>query len=654
MPLGILLAAAWIELLSPAEVAVEIERSLDFLETGWRDVPHRQRSLRGVFDHSWALLTDREREAFRRLSVFRGGFTREAAEQVGASLRDLRGLVGKSFLQQSTDARRYDVHELLRQYGSEKLAGSPEDSASARDGHAAHFAVALESFVDDMRGPRQQEAVAEIEAESENLRVAWMWAVERGRVDWLDHGIEGLARFYWRRGRYQEGEAAFRAASDRLSAGAGPALRPSDSAAPSGHRLRVMAKVLAWQGFFTYALGRRQLAREMQQESLALLERPELANEDTRAEQAMLYQQMGQIVLVTDYKLSGQLQEQSLALYRTLDDPWSEADALHHLGYASKFRGAYVDARAALEECLKSFEALGDYEGTAWVTASLADVAVDQGRFEEAERLARDSRARLQALGEPEGIGFGLLALGVALEHQGKFVEARSALAESLSTFDELGRPGWTNDTRAALSRVNLGLGQYQEARTHARTFLALARDAGVQYRVGLALFTLGGVALVEEAYAEARRLLREGLIIYREAGPPPAAVWAHALMAYAARGLGEPALARDRLAEALGAFSETGSVPYLLWSLPAAALVLADQGACHRAIEVYALASRYPLVGKSRWFDDVAGRWIAAVAAALPPREAAAARERGRALDLEATQEALLGELREAEHEPG
>jgi hypothetical protein len=175
-----------------------------------------------------------------------------------------------------------------------------------------------------------------------------------------------------------------------------------------------------------------------------------------------------------------------------------------------------------------------------------------------------------------------------------------------------------------------------------------------VQYRVGLALFTLGGVALVEEAYAEARRLLREGLIIYREAGPPPAAVWAHALMAYAARGLGEPALARDRLAEALGAFSETGSVPYLLWSLPAAALVLADQGACHRAIEVYALASRYPLVGKSRWFDDVAGRWIAAVAAALPPREAAAARERGRALDLEATQEALLGELREAEHEPG
>src|SRR5690606_8111449 len=89
MPLGLLLAAAWIEVLTPAEIAAEIQRSLDFLETGLRDVPERQRSIRAVFDHSWRLLDEREREVFAALSVFRRGFTREAAWEVcGAELRD--------------------------------------------------------------------------------------------------------------------------------------------------------------------------------------------------------------------------------------------------------------------------------------------------------------------------------------------------------------------------------------------------------------------------------------------------------------------------------------------------------------------------------------------------------------------------------------
>ncbi len=92
MPLGIRLAAAWVEMLAPEEIAAEIGQGLDFLETGLSDVPERQRSIRAVFDHSWDLLTEREREVFQQLSVFRGGFTRDAAQKITMSRNPVMSL----------------------------------------------------------------------------------------------------------------------------------------------------------------------------------------------------------------------------------------------------------------------------------------------------------------------------------------------------------------------------------------------------------------------------------------------------------------------------------------------------------------------------------------------------------------------------------
>ncbi|MCP4589222.1 MAG: hypothetical protein GY842_00620, partial [bacterium] len=137
MPLGILLAAGWIEMLTPAEIAAEIGTSLDFLETDVRDVPARHRSMRAVFDHSWNLLTERERQVLHGLSVFRGGCTREAAQEItGASLRELMALVRKSLLHRASGGR-YEMHELLRQYSAERLDQSPTESEAVRDRHSA-------------------------------------------------------------------------------------------------------------------------------------------------------------------------------------------------------------------------------------------------------------------------------------------------------------------------------------------------------------------------------------------------------------------------------------------------------------------------------------------------------------------------------------
>jgi predicted ATPase/predicted Ser/Thr protein kinase len=250
MPLGILLAAAWVQMLTPAEIAAEIGQGLDFLETDLRDMPERQRSMRAVFDHSWHLLTGREREVFGGLSVFRGGFTRQAAQRVtGASLRELRALVNKSLLQR-TPMGRYEVHELLRQYAAGKLDQSPAASEAVRDRHCAYYAAALQEWEADLKGPREQAVLAEIEADSENARAAWNWAVERGHVEYIEQAIEGLCLFYDLRWRYQEGEAACRMAAEKLGAtasGDGP-----DLSAVEG--LPVLAKILAWQSVFSREL----------------------------------------------------------------------------------------------------------------------------------------------------------------------------------------------------------------------------------------------------------------------------------------------------------------------------------------------------------------------------------------------------------------
>jgi predicted ATPase len=115
MPLALELAASWVDMLPLAEIAAELQQGLDFLAVEMRDLPERHRSVRAAIDYSWRRLTEEEQEAFAKLSVFRGGFTREAARAVaGADLRQIGRLVKKSFLQYDQNDNRYRVHELMR------------------------------------------------------------------------------------------------------------------------------------------------------------------------------------------------------------------------------------------------------------------------------------------------------------------------------------------------------------------------------------------------------------------------------------------------------------------------------------------------------------------------------------------------------------
>jgi tetratricopeptide (TPR) repeat protein len=159
-------------------------------------------------------------------------------------------------------------------------------------------------------------------------------------------------------------------------------------------------------------------------------------------------------------------------------------------------------------------------------------------------------------------------------------------------------------------------------------------------------LYGLGLVALAREAYDEAQQLFQESVGLMRETGRQPQLGEVLAAQGLAARGLGDPSEARRQLREALGRGVEIRHVWTVVEALPALTLVLADQGEGERAVELYALASRYPYVANSQWFEDVCGKHIAAVAATLPPDVVSAAQERGQARDLWATADEMLEEL--------
>jgi predicted ATPase/class 3 adenylate cyclase len=645
MPLGIRLAAAWVELLTPQEIAAEIGEGLDFLETDLSDVPERQRSVRAVFDYTWNLLTGREQEVFQQLSVFRGGFTREAGQQVtGASLRELMALVDKSLLQRAPTGR-YEVHEILRGYAEEKLDQEPAAGEAARDRHCAYYTAALQGWEADLKGPRQRAALAEMDAEIENARAAWEWAAEQGQAERLDRALEGLCLFYWRRSRFLEGEAACRVAESTLATMDSAGLQ---SPQPEAEGLRVWARVLAWLGFFHFWLGRLELDRQLLRQSLDLLEAPALAAQDTRAEKAFVLFWTGRLMHLYDYEGARWLFEQSLALYRALGDRWWTAYVLRNRGTSAHQSGSYGEAIQLYEESLAIGQSLGDQMGIADVLLELGVTSRAQGQLEQAERLYRESLAICQEMDYRTGIADGLGHLGEVHVQLGNFAEGCSSLEASLAIYDDLGLPRGLAKANVTLGEAQAHLGQDEQAHAFGQTGLTLYREIDIPWGIGYAHFVLGMVALAGEAYAEAQQLLGESVSALREIGHRENLGCALAVLGYAARGLGQLPEARQHLHEALQIVADIGAfVPFVL-ALPAVALLLADQGEVQRATEWYGLASRYPFVANSRWFEDVAGRHIAAVAATLPEDVIAAAQERGRARDWDTTVAQLLAELGE------
>ncbi len=209
MPLAIELAAAWLRALPVEAVASEITRGLDILSSRYTNLPPRHRSMRVVLDQSWALLAPAEREVFRRLAVMRGSFRLEAAVYIAdATLPIITDLVEKSLLVVEGD--RYTMHELLRQFGVEKLQQSPAVEQEAYDRYSAYYLGFLESLMEPTASRWQPSALAEVDAEADNIMGSWQWLLAQGDLEALQRTFYGYKQYLWLMGGVQTGLHHFR------------------------------------------------------------------------------------------------------------------------------------------------------------------------------------------------------------------------------------------------------------------------------------------------------------------------------------------------------------------------------------------------------------------------------------------------------------
>jgi len=639
MPLAILLAAAWVQVYTPAEILAELSQhdelrlNLDLLETDLRNVPARQRSLRALFDHSWRLLPQPEQELFRQLSIFRGGFTRQAAQAVtAASPQALMTLVNQSLLQWQV-TRRYDLHELLRQYATEHLAQTPALDEAVRNRHSAFYCALLSGQEAELKGSGQQAAMTIIEDELENLSAAWDWAVVHGQIEQLAQAMHSLGWFYVWRSRYQEGEAVYGNTARQLQA-------MND---PSPAIQRLLVRLLAWQSNFTRRLGRLAQTSQVLQQCLDLLDNPALSGLDLRHERADVLFHLGNLYEEQAEFVAGtRCYQQAHALYEALADLWGAANSLAGLGEFAYRSGDYEGASRLYHESLALLRRLGDQKRSASVLGRLAHVLRDQGQLEAAEQLTKESVALYALLGDRAQIAAGQYDLGWSAIFAGSFAEAYGFVEKCIAIREDLGLP--THITLLGL--INLELGNYQTAHSQLQMQLQRSRATGDKDEIALGLDVLSCLAVVEARYEEAQHLIAEAIALHREIGEEHRLAHAQAFWGYAARGLGRRAEAQHYFFQALHSACAQQGFLTLLFVLPGIALLLADQGEVEGAIELYAQIADVPMVANSQMRWDLAGRHLDAIATPLPREIVAAARARGKAGDLWFIASTLLVEL--------
>src|SRR5579859_2349136 len=361
MPLGLELAAPWVRVLPAGEIAAEITRNLDFLATTRRDGPERHRSLRAAFEHSWQLLSEAERQALRRLSVFRGPFLRAAAEQVaGANLPVLAALVDKSLLRALPTRRelaQYELHDLVRQFGADKLLADTAEATSTAQEHRRYYTKLLNrqlNYVDcsDWSPPLFEEIGAEIE----NVRAAWRSALAHMDLEALDQSQDGLFRFYLWQNWYQEGCDAFGGLARQMEAQAGWSAATPDTQALCA---RLLAMASGRQGVFYYYLGQHEKSRQLLQRSLAQLREHGDPTELTYflKRSAMLAREAGNAVEARH------LLQESIALSRSIESQAEAIGGLRLLGYMEGEAGEFEAAGAHLDEALALGRAASDPHG---------------------------------------------------------------------------------------------------------------------------------------------------------------------------------------------------------------------------------------------------------------------------------------------------
>jgi predicted ATPase/DNA-binding CsgD family transcriptional regulator len=482
LPLAIELAAARIRLLPPQALLVRLSQRFRVLTSGTRNLPARQQTLRNTLQWSYDLLDTGEQQFFRRLAIFVGGCSLEAAEALCRGLGDLStdvlnvmaSLLDKCFVQQVEQAGNepwFMMLETMREFGLEALAASGEMEAT-RQTHAAYYLALAEEAEPAWEGPLQAMWSERLEREHDNLRAAMQWSLERGEAG---QGMElalrlggALRRFWQVRGYLGEGRTFLE---------------------------QVLARS---QGDVTTARVKALIA-------------------------------LGHLAVVRgDYKRVEAACKESLALCQQLGNRADSARSLYLLGWVTWMKGDLAAARSLLEQTVALFRQVGDKIGIAWSLMHLAITVGRQGDYSKGRVLFEENLARQRELGNKRGIAFSLCMFAQMLvDCQHDSATVRSLPEEGLALFREIGDKWGIATAFMLLGQVAFQQGDLPTASSLAEESVRLCKEVGHRWDTGrpIAIFAsqavtvLAKVADIQHDQVRARTLFKESLDIAREVG---------------------------------------------------------------------------------------------------------------------------------------
>jgi len=500
MPLGIELAAAWVRTLSCNEIAQQIEHGLDFLSVTTRDLPTRHRSMRAVFDHSWKLLPQEEKQVLARLSVFRGGFRHEAAEEItGATLSMLSALVAKSLVRRSGE-NRYDLHELVRQFAAENLMKNNDEQIATQNRHGKYYLASFGRADGRMHSPAQREALAEWAAEMDNIRVAWNWAIIQSEFGLIEETLRAFAMLYETRGLYHEGLDMLGRAIDRLEATHGPSPTDRTGQAALGH-------LLTNRALLTFRLGQHAEAQATLERSLKIL-RP--LNDTRLLAEPITY--LGVVMSLTgDYARALDLVAEAREKALAVGDRVFAATSLSLHANFSRLTGRSGDQHARLQAAVAEWRAVGDPRFIAYGLNFLGQSALALGRFDEAREALEESVELNISVGARWNLGHAFQGLGAVAQAQGDHRQAADWFLKAVDTFTELGGLFYIGQSLAQMGRSLFALGNDAEAEHIWRESLRIATEIR---GMPVVLEALVGIASLRGKRGETQSALELLLII--------------------------------------------------------------------------------------------------------------------------------------------
>lgn len=482
VPLAIELAAAWVCLLSCGEIAQEIQSNMDFLTSTMRDIPERHRSIRATFDHSWKLLTDEECGVLCQLSIFQGGFERDAAYQVaGATLSLLQSLNNKSLIRR-TESGRYDLHEVIRQYALSHLDRHPHKDETY-DRYCEYYLSFLGARERSFKSSAQQEAIRQITDEIDNIRAAWAWAITREKYSMLSRAGKAYGWYFEIAGLYREGIDQFEPLAQVLK---------DRQQEEDLHRLFGLA--LTQKALLTFRKGENEKALKLYEESVAVLRS---AGDATLLAEALIF--LGIILhLFGEYHRAKSLLEEGLALAQESNERWFEAYAIYNLGYIASLLGQYTEGHQQMLGGLTIWRDLGDPHYIALGLNFLVPTLIKLGLHLDAKSYMHESIALCEQSKNRWGMATAYRYLGVACSAEGEYSEAQAYLLKSLEIFGEYFKGWHTAISLAYLGHATMMAGDYDLAKKY---FLESLQSANEEKAIPIVLDALSGLScLLEEA----------------------------------------------------------------------------------------------------------------------------------------------------------